>query len=273
MGTGARTSQLLAGERRGCVIDLETVPDPDVVALAPVGSVAGRSRRMVHRAVCATLLSFAQNEADGALRCLGMRTLTLQRMEEGPLLGEIDSLLPDPADDRSMLVTFAGGLHDLAVLKQRAIRLWMFDMPHLRGWCERRDGHHDLMYAYGSRPPHPSLAEVSALIGADLAGSRSGDPATRWIERGDWAPIVKRNRSDVCATFMAFAYWSAWKRGSEIPVATAWTDLSRIIVAQGDRGNDLRRFSSHHMVAFSADRIRYHEDRASTDSRDAGAAA
>lgn len=256
MGGGVRGSRLAEGEHRGCVIDVETVPDPDVVALAPVGSVTGRSRRLLHRTVCATLLTFAQNETDGALRCLGMRTLTLQRMEEGPLLGEIDALLPDPADGGSMLVTFAGGMHDLVVLKQRAMRLWMFDMPRIRGWCERRDGHQDMMYAYGARPPHPSLAEVSALIGADLAGSRSSDPATRWIDRGDWAPIVRRNRSDVCATFMAYAYWSAWKRGSERPVATAWTDLSRLIVSQGDRGNDLRRFSSHHMVAFAAKRLR-----------------
>lgn len=252
MGTD-RSGRLAAGERLGCVIDIETVPDPDVVALAPVGSVTGRTRRLTHRAVCATLLTFAQREADGSLRCIGMRTLTLQRMDEGPLLGEIDTLLPDPAADGTMLVTFAGGLHDMVVLRQRAMRLWMFDVPRLRGWSERHDGHHDMMYAYGPRSPHPSLAEVSALIGADLAGSRSSDPATRWIERGDWAPIVKRNRSDVCATFMAFAYWSSWRRGSELPVATAWTDLSRLIVAQGDRGNDLRRFSGHHMVAFAAD--------------------
>jgi hypothetical protein len=249
----ARSGRLAAGERLGCVIDIETVPDPDVVALAPRGAVAGRTRRLMHRAVCATLLTFAQRQSDGALRCLGMRTLTLQRMEEGPLLGEIDTLLPDPAADGSLLVTFAGGLHDLVVLRQRAMRLWMFDMPRLRGWCERREGHHDVMYAYGTRAPHPSLAEVSALIGADLAGSRSSDPATRWIERGDWAPIVRRNRMDVCATFMAYAYWSAWRRGGELAVATAWTDLSRLIIAQGDRGNDLRRFSSHHLVGFAAD--------------------
>ncbi len=256
MGSGLRTSKLAAGERAGCVIDLETVPDPDVVALAPVGSVAGRSRRLMHRAVCATLLTFAEEEANGDLRCIGMRTLTLQRMEEGPLLGEIDTLLPDPVDDRSLLVTYAGNMHDLVVLRQRAMRLWMFDMPRVRGWCQRRDGHHDLMYAYSSRSAYPALTEVSALIGVDLAGSRSSDPATRWIERGDWAPIVRRNRADVCATFMAYAYWSAWKRGCEGPVATAWTDLSRLIVTQGDRGNDLRRFSSHHMVAFSAGRLR-----------------
>ena len=246
------SGRIRAGERRGCVIDIETVPDPDVVALAPRGAVAGRTRRLTHRAVCATLLSFAQREDDGALRCLGMRTLTLERLEEGPLLGEIDALLPDPAAEGSMLVTYAGIMHDMAVLRQRAMRLWMFDMPRLRGWSERHPGHHDMMYAYGPRAPHPSLTEVSALIGADLAGSRSSDPATRWIERGDWAPIVKRNRSDVCATFMAYAYWSAWKRGAELPVATAWTDLSRLIVAQGDRGNDLRRFSSHHLVGFAA---------------------
>lgn len=251
-----RIARPRADERIGCVIDIESVPDPDVVALAPAGAAAGRSRRLLHRAVCATLLNFAEAKADGALRCLGMRTLTLQRMEEGPLLGHIDQLLPDPAMDGSMLVTFAGGMHDLLVLRQRAMRLWMFDVPRIRGWSARHDGHHDMMYAYGAKPPHPSLAEVSALIGADLAGSRSSDPATRWIERGDWAPIVKRNRTDVCATFMAYAYWSAWRRGSELPVATAWTDLSRLIVAQGDRGNDLRRFASHHLVAFSAERLR-----------------
>ena len=252
MRATGRMGRLAAGERRGCVIDIETVPDPDVVALAPRGA-KGPARRLTHRAVCATLLSFAEHEANGALRCLGMRTLTLQRMEEGPLLGEIDTLLPDPAAEGSILVSYAGGLHDMAVLRQRAMRLWMFDVPHLRGWSERHQGHYDMMYAYGPRAPHPSLTEVSALIGADLAGSRSSDPATRWIDRGDWAPIVKRNRSDVCATFIAYAYWSAWKRGTELPVATAWTDLSRLIIAQGDRGNDLRRFSSHHLVAFAAE--------------------
>ena len=248
-----RSRRLAAGERLGCVIDIETVPDPDVVGLAPRGAVVGRARRLTHRAVCATLLSFAERESDGSLRCLGMRTLTLERMAEGPLLGEIDTLLPDPESAGSMLVTYAGGMHDMAVLRQRAMRLWMFDVPRLRGWSERHERHHDMMYAYGPRAPHPSLAEVSALIGADLAGSRSSDPATRWIERGDWAPVVKRNRSDVCATFLAYAYWAAWRRGSELPVATAWTVLSRLIVAQGDRGNDLRRFSSHHLVGFAAD--------------------
>lgn len=247
--------RLAADERHGCVIDIETVPDPDVSSLAPRGSTAGPTRRLTHRPVCATILSFAQRDGDGALRCFGMRTLTLERMEEGPLLGEIDTLLPDPAAGGSTLVTFAGGLHDLVVLKQRAMRLWMFDMPKIRGWSERHPGHHDLVYAFGGRSPFPSLVEVSALLGADLAGSRSSDPATRWIERGDWAPIVMRNRSDVCATFLAYAYWLAWQLGQELPVATAWTDLSRLIKSQGDRGNDLRRFSSHHLVDFARTRL------------------
>jgi len=257
--------RLLPGERLGCVIDLETVPDPDAVALAPRRAVAGASRRLLHRAVCATMLTFAEEEVGGALRCLGMRTLTLQRMAEGPLLGEIDTLLPDPTDERSVLVTFAGSLHDLPVLRQRALRLCMFDVPHLRGWCRRHEQHHDVMYAFGARP-YPSLTEVSAMIGIDLAGSRSSDPATRWIERGDWAPIVRRNRSDVCATFMAYAYASAWKLGRPEPVTSAWMELSQLIRRQGDRGGDLWRFAHHHMVAFIAERLKTDEHRAQTIS-------
>lgn len=242
-------------ERIGCVIDVETVPDQDAAALAPRGAVAGRSRRILHRVVCATLMSFAEGREHGELRCLGMRTVTLERMEEGPLLGAIDGLLPDPDDERSLLVTFAGAMHDIPVLKQRAMRLWMFDMPRVRGWAERRGNHHDMMYAFGARPPHPSLAEVTALIGANLEGARSGDPATRWIERGDWAPIVKRNRNDVCATFLAYAYWSAWRRGCELPVATAWTTLAAHVRSLKDAGHPMQEFSRHHMVDLAARRL------------------
>lgn len=242
-------------ERVGCVIDVETVPDADVVALAPAGAVAGRSRRAMHRVVCATLLSFAERPEHGELRCLDMRTVTLERMEEGPLLGTVDTLLPDPEDGRSILVTFAGAMHDMVVLRQRAMRLWMFDMPRVRGWAERRANHHDLMYAFGSRPPYPSLAEVCALIGADLGVSRSDEAATRWIERGDWLPMVRRNQGDVAATFLAYAYLSAWRRGCERPVATGWTSLAEMILRQGDATHHLRGFSRHHMVGFAAKRL------------------
>lgn len=250
-----RWNRPVAGGRVGCVIDVETVPDPDAVALAPTGASAGPSRRLLHRVVCATILSFSEDVEHGRLAVLGMRTLSLERLEEGVMLGRIDGLLPDPTDPSSTLVTFNGAASDMMILRQRAMRLWMFDMPRLRGWAERRENHRDMMYAFGTRPPHPSLAEVSALIGTDLKGTRSSDPATRWIERGDWAPIERRNRSDVCATFLAYAYWSAWRRGCELPVATAWTALAGHIGAMGDRGHDLREFHRHHMVGFAARRV------------------
>ncbi len=249
-----RSLRLKPGERLGCVLDIETVPDGDVVSLAPRGAVAGRSKRALHRAVCATLLTFAEGREHGELRCLDMHTFTLERLEEGELLGGIDSCLPNPHDG-SILVTYAGAMHDLVVLKQRAMRLWMFDMPQLRGWSERHPHHYDLLYSFGSRPAYSSLAEVMALIGADLAGSRPADPASRSIERGDWAPIIRRNRNDVCATFMAYAYWSAWQRGCEYPVATAWGELSAFIRSLGDRGHDMHAFSRHHMVDFASRRL------------------
>lgn len=246
---------MAVGERLGCVIDLETVPDGDAVALAPRGAVAGRGRRVLHKVVCATVLTFAERPAHGELRCLGMRTLTAERMDEGELIGTIDTLLPDPDADGAVLVTYAGSMHDMVVLRQRAMRLWMFDTPRIRGWAERRENHRDLMYAFASRPPHPSLAEVVALIGADLAGSRPEDPTTRWIERGDWRPIVNRNQNDVCATFLAYAYWSAWRRGCELPVATAWTALASLIRSRGDAGHHMREFAWHHMVGFAQGRL------------------
>ncbi|MEG8016051.1 hypothetical protein [Sphingomonas sp. 22R3R2A-7] len=250
-----RTFRVGAHERIGCVIDLETVPDPDVVAISSRCAVAGRSRGMLHRAVCGTLLHFAEDRDSGSLRCLSFRTLTLERAAEGAFLADIEAMLPVPDDDSSILVSFAGTMHDLPVLRRRALSLWMFDMPNIRGWNERRASHHDLMYYFGARSPNPSLAEVSALLGANLAGTRSGDPATLWIEKGDWRPIIKRNRNDVAATFIAYAYTSAWRRGSELPVATAWTSFSSLLRGMGEAMHDLREFSHHHMVGLAAKRL------------------
>ena len=255
MGARPPARRLAEGERLGCVIDLETVPDPGSVALAPVGAVAGRGRRVLHRVACATLLHFAEDALHGDLRCLDMRTITLENREEGVLLGTVDTLLPDPDAGNTLLVSYAGSMHDMVVLRQRAMALWMFDMPRVRGWAERRTSHHDLMYSFSNRPPHPSLAEVCAMIGVDLGVSRSGEAATRWIERGDWLPVVRRNQGDVAATFLAYSYASAWRRGCERPVATAWTGLAEMALAGGDALHHLRGFSRHHMVGFARGRL------------------
>lgn len=255
MGLTVRRPRLRIGERLGCVLDVETVPDADAVALAPSRAVAGPGRRILHRVVCATLLTFAEHTTHGDLRCLNMRTLTLKNLDEGPLIGTIDTLLPDPDAAGSLLLTYGGVMHDMVVLRQRGMALWMFDLPRIRGWTERRSNHNDLMYAFANRPPHPSLAEVCALIGADLGVSRSGETATRWIERGDWLPIVRRNQGDVAATFLAYAYLSAWRRGCERPVATGWTALAGLIRAEGDRFHHLRSFSRNHLVGFAGQRL------------------
>jgi hypothetical protein len=242
------TASASSGARIGCVLDIETVPDADAVALAPPSSVGGWRRSVLHRIVAASVIAFEEDAVTGEIRRLRLSTWHAGRVPEPDIIGLVDAALPDPRDERSVLITFNGASHDVPILCSRAMALWMFDLPDLHGWQLERTRHCDLIFGYGARSKRPSLSEVCASFGFQVAvGARERNSA-RSIEAGDWQAVTRKCEADVAATFIAYAYRRAWELGDARPVASAWMGLSEGIADHGDRLHHLRHFRHHHLV-------------------------
>jgi hypothetical protein len=233
---------------RGCVIDIETVPDRDAVELAPSSARGGWQRPLLHKVVAASALTFERDRRDGGFRRLRLSSWHGGRMAEAQIIGCVDGALPDPALEGATLVTFNGAAHDLPILRARAMSLWMFDLPRLRAWDGERERHRDLIYAFGARGKRPSLAEVGASIGTRVACRPREANSARCVEEADWTPIVHKCEADVAATFIAFAYDAAWRSGDDRLVASAWVALAEALAARGERAHHLHHLRYHHLV-------------------------
>ena len=117
----------------GAVIDIETVIDEDAAAWS--GSPKPGERAPLRRIVCASVLRFVQTPDHGEIVELDLRTFNSDRHAEAEIIGFVDRTLPDPANERSLLVSWNGRAHDMRLLRHRACAAWMFATPNLRGWC------------------------------------------------------------------------------------------------------------------------------------------
>lgn len=251
------TSASVSPERRvGCVLDVESVLDPDAFALASNKTNGGYNRNALQRTVCASVLTFAEEEPHGDLEVLGIQTFHLGLLSEVELLAAINTCLPDPAGEGARLVTYNGRAHDLVVLRQRAERLWLFNLDRLRGWDFERDRHVDLIYHFGQHSQRrPSLADVAALLGTSIRTLACSPNIAASARARDWDPVVRRNQVDVAATFLAYGHVRAWQRGCARPAASAWASLADWARALKGRSSHLGDFSYHQLVDHARARL------------------
>ncbi|HEX8584240.1 MAG TPA: ribonuclease H-like domain-containing protein [Allosphingosinicella sp.] len=256
-------SRALASPERnvGCVLDVESVLDPDVFALVSNKTNGGYNRSALQRTVCASVLTFAEDEPHGDLEVLGIQTFHLGLLSEVELLAAIDICLPDPGNKGARLVTYNGRAHDVVVLRQRAERLWLFNLQRLRGWDIERDRHVDLIYHYGQHSQRrPSLADVAALLGTSIRTLACSQNIAASARARDWDPVVRRNQVDVAATFLAYGHARAWQRGCARPAASAWVSLANWARGLKERSSHLGDFSHHQLVDHATVRLSASKD-------------
>lgn len=250
---------MASGKRSvGCVIDVEAVLDADALALVRDKTRGGFGRRALARSVCVSVLTFAEAEKHGDLEVLGLQTFHLGRLSEVELLAAVDAALPDPNDETARLVTYNGKAHDIVLLRQRAQRLWLFDLPRLRGWDRAGERHVDLIYHFGQYSKRrPSLADVAALLGTSIrtVGCSSNVAASERSRSREG--IIRRNQVDVAATFLAYSHVRAWERSCVRPAMSAWVSLADWARALPERSSHLADFSHNQLVALARKRLQH----------------
>lgn len=244
------------------VLDVETLVSDDAVRLAPRASARGHGRRPLHRVVCASVLRFVEHGPHGEVAGLSLDTYHAGRCEEHAILGGVDAALPDPGSAAGRLLTWNGRSHDLPLLAGRAQALWMFELPRLRGWSAApRDRHVDAMLVAagsGRLGDMPSLADVSASLGFPHRPVDANRDVRRMVDEGDWDAVAARNRCDVAATFLVWAHQSSWRRGCQVPVASAWAALADAVPALAGRLRHLDLFATNVLASLGRRRLAEH---------------
>lgn len=219
------------------VIDLETIPDPRAVAIAPRGREIARAA--LHRVTAYSTLA-AHEDGDG--RWTGLSLRSASDPDEFELLMGIDASLSELVEAGGTLVSFNGASHDMAVLRRRAAANWMFGLPGLG----RLDAvaHRDLMRSHmrGRRDGMPSLRDACAGYGIPtdhrLADRRGGPDGP-----------VRKSQVDVVATFLLTLYELAIERGDETPLVAGWMALADHLAEPSLRAPHLDQFRWHPLLA------------------------
>lgn len=158
--TGARLA--LPAERRIAVLDIEPVPCGDALFQAHPKSRGGYGRHAMHRIVYASVL--VTKEHDDGFLALDVRTFHDGQLDEAGIIGFVDLMLPDSDEPGARLVTYNGMASDLPILKHRACANWLFAVPALGGWCQRRGDHVDVMDAFGRHDDRWSLSNTCTCL-------------------------------------------------------------------------------------------------------------
>lgn len=219
------------------VLDLETLPDPKAVGIAPRGREV--SRPALHRISAYSSLS-ATEEPDG--RWSGFSLRSAFDADEFELLMDIDLSIAALAEAQGTLVTYNGISHDVAVLRRRAAANWMFGLDGL-GRIDIVD-HRDLLRAHkrGRRDALPPLRDACAGYGIPT-DHRLVD------RRGGPEGPVRKSQVDCVATFLLTLYELAIERGDEAPLVAGWTALAEYLATPAVRAPHLDQFRWHPRLA------------------------
>lgn len=219
-----------------CVLDVETGP----------GRVGGGATRTVqvggeasdHVLVCASVLLVGGDGTDPA----GIDLQSVTDRDEGALVTMVDALLPAP-DAGGTLVTFNGTMHDLVVLRARALATWAFGVPGLAGWCAGAGEHRDLMLALsdGGRARWPSLAAACGALGIP---AKVLPPRRR---REDVATMLG-NQCDVVATYLLHLHLAAFEASDPSLLAARWVALADALGGP-DAAEHLLPYADHPRLA------------------------
>jgi hypothetical protein len=159
-------------------------------------------------------------------------------MSEFDVLLSLDKSLAALASRGALLGTYNGRKHDLAVLRRRSARYWMFGLPGLDA-ASRMD-HLDVMLRQRKdrRDQAPTLREACAAMGIGCF-----NPKLRQTKNA--RPDLIKCQADVVATFILTLYELAIERGSPEVLVAGWTGLSEFLGRQRPRWEHLEHFRNH----------------------------
>jgi hypothetical protein len=229
--------ELLTRPRTVAVFDIETRLDE---AAAHTAGHKGTGLRPALQKLATASLLLATEQQDGSWAGFELRTFSAPATEFDVLMS-LDEELSRIDQPGSVLVTYNGREHDLAVLRRRAARYWMFGLSGLSRMAEI--DHLDLMLwqRRGRRDAVPSLRDTCAGLGIGLFEEREA-------EGRRLSSNVRKAESDVVATFILYLYEAAIMRGSPIVLRRGWEALSAFILGMRATPEHLKHFGSHPLL-------------------------
>ena len=241
------TGSALPASGRFCVLDIETAPGDEMLAIGDRRGGDLGARVSLHSLVAATVLLF-ERDADGVFGGFRLRSFDASTMDEADLLLRLDVELGSVHASGGGLVTFNGIAHDLPVLRRRAARHWLFEAMRYPGWSGARPTRHlDLMREGVGCPPGPggrwpSLIDACAAFGVDAA-LPARTPGCRVGE------AVRKSEVDVAATFVLHLYTLCADVGTVAPLAAGWPAFAAHFGSPRSRAEHLLPFARHQHVA------------------------
>lgn len=230
-------------EGRFCVLDIETAPADELLAIGDARGGSLQARAALHAVVAVSYLMFDRS-ADGAFERFRLRSLDTDDMGEADLLLRLDRDLSAVHRSGGGLISFNGAAHDLPMLERRASRHWLFGSLRYSAWREARSVRHlDYMrVGVGCAPVTggrwPNLMDACAAFGIDASMRRS--PLHCALGR----PSLKAE-VDVVSTFLLHLYSLSADAGSATPLVNGWTALSRYLASPRMRADHLLPFARH----------------------------
>lgn len=217
------------------VLDIETAPDPQALALLHARPTKAVTSVAVHRIVALSTLR-AEERSDASWHVFDLQsTAQTEATSEIDMLVKANELLTWLTEDDGMLATYNGKRHDLLVLRRRSARHLLFDLEGIQAlpsiW------HHDLMVdAMTTGKQWFSLRDHAAGLGIPVAHQVPGKGL------GPAHATERKGQVDVAATFLVLLYDLALRRGTALPVTSGWRALGDAIRRMGTHGEHLAQF-------------------------------
>ncbi len=207
---------------RVCSIDVESAVDEGAMPLLPEGDQPTIRRALLQRITAISVLEFR-------IVPEGIDEPTLTSLASPAPEREMLALAEDALGrlgSGGTLVTHNGRVHDLPLIRRRAMNAWLFDsIPSIAAWSDGAAGDHfDTIERLG----HGSLVDLCAGLGIPAVVPR----------RSRARPVddrIRKSEIDVTATAIAFLHARAADACSSRWLAAAWRDLARYLIGRGAR--------------------------------------
>ncbi|WCT72626.1 hypothetical protein PQ455_13415 [Sphingomonas naphthae] len=223
------------------VLDIETAPDPAVVAIAGRGREIDRAA--LHRLVAVSMLVGCE-DADG---WGSFELVSAATDDEMRMLKLINRRLEWLHIEGGTLLTYNGVSHDFTCLRRRRNANWAFDLAGIAALGDIR--HFDLMRMSSRGPlkPWPSLRDSCAALGIPmnhLLVPSASEPR---------AASVRKSQADVVGTFLLFLFETAAARASAASLSAGWRALSKFLGEPAVRAPHLEQFRAPFLLGLNQD--------------------
>lgn len=228
---------LLTEARTLAVFDIETRLDP---ASAAAAGYKGSGMPTPLQSIATACILVATERPDGQWGDIRLHTFA-DPLSEFDILMQLDEAFSDLASRNALLATYNGRAHDLAVLRRRGARHWMFGLPGIAAATTM--GHLDIMLRHrlGRQDGAASLREACAALSISAFDPRTAD-------KGSVPASVRKCQTDVVATFLLALYETAMDRGSPDALVSGWGALSDHLSAMRPRLQHLEHFRDHALL-------------------------